>query len=38
MIMAPGTVLYSIPNGPRKKVSTSDKTTLLRFVNFVNAP
>lgn len=33
MIMAPGTVLYSIPNGPRKKVSTTDKTTLLRFVN-----
>jgi len=28
---APGTVLYSMPNGPKKKVSTSDKTTLLRF-------
>ena len=28
----PGTVLYSMPNGPRKKVNTNESTTLLRFV------
>jgi hypothetical protein len=34
MISAPGTVLYSMPNGPRKKVNTNESTTLLRFAIF----